>query len=572
MSNRTYDTRSREELLAAPYFTPFLDTTAITDIGLRELRTLDQFLHWSSRSNLEATGKDDFLAFAEHDKSARRLENLRTALDRLLPPEAASLVAVRDAIRIKRPRSRSCDRRNRATLLANRHMAPYRDLEAIEKVELEDLRVMDRFMAFAGERNIEVPEVEDFLAFSADVTTSRRLRSLKTALDILLPGNPGVLITLDAAIAQKGRPRTESPARKARPQAKRRVAPSELPDGWQRLLSEMRAGRIIAGRRSPARTLVDNMEEVLQEYVKLQQNAGAEIEITVEGLRRFEDSKAAHAKMICEPKYTQQNNRPATRHTATMRLRQFADYLGCDGVTISAFRAHENVLRRECGTAVPLKFGKYEALPTLAETWQMAHVLLEKSLKASLRQTQLRLVNEAAVVALWTFIPLRLRDGQLLWGRDVYHDGARYRIDIETQKEEEELKGRLHEVLTPFLDALVLTGIDPAYLEAMRSRANAKELPLFVRTNGRMLGAGYPSSVWRKHLGTGAHIARTRIHTELGKLGPEGVDASLALCAQSDQRSRAFYQAKAVAAAQRQKGQAMVDGMLRECLAADNIT
>ncbi|MCZ0812223.1 hypothetical protein N5A93_08270 [Roseovarius sp. EGI FJ00037] len=564
MSDRRYDTRSRDQLLAGSHFAPYSGTASIKTIGLRELRTLDQFLAWSNETDLELTGSDVFLAFAAQDKSTRRLENLRTALDRLLPSEASALVAVRDAIRRKHPRSRSCDRRDRATLLESSHIAPYRGLDAIEEVDLEDLRVLERFMAFAAERGIDVPDVKDFLSFCSDVTTSRRLRSLKAALDILLPGNPGVIITLNAAIAEKGTPRSPVKSPKARPPGKRRVTLAGLPDQWQRRLSALRAGRMINGRRPPARSVVNSMEEVLREYVKVQQDAGAGIDLTVEGLRRFEDSKARHAQRISDPKYAGQGNRPATRHTATMRIRQFAEYLSCDDMIIAAFRTHENALRRECDTVVPLKFGRYEDLPTLAETWELAHDLLEKSFRTKRRQTRLRLVNEAAVIALWTFIPLRLQDGQLLWGRDIYHDGTRYRIDIETQKEGKELRGRLHEALTPFLDALVLTGIDSAYLDAMRSRANAEELPVFVRTNGRMLGAGYPSAVWRKHLGTGAHIARTRIHTELGRLGREGVDAALALCAQRDQRSRTFYQARAVAVAQRTRGQEMIDAILEE--------
>lgn len=569
MSDRKYDTRGREQLLAASHFASYRETAAIKTIGLRELRTLDRFLAWSNEVDLESARSDVFLGFAAQDKSTRRLENLRFALDRLLPPESSALVAVRDAIRSKRPRSRSCDRRDRSTLLESPHIAPYRDLDAIEEVDLEDLRVLERFMAFATERGIEVPDVKDFLSFCSDVTTSRRLRSLKTALDILLPGNPGVLITLNAAIAEKGTPGSRGKSPTARSPGKRRVTLDGLPDQWRRLLSALRVGRMINGRRPPARSVVDNMEEVLREYAKVQQDAGAGIDLTVEGLRRFEESKARHAQTISEPKYIGQGNRPATRHTAIMRIRRFAEYLGCDDMTIAAFKVHENALRRECDTVVPLKFGKYEDLRTLAETWELAHDLLEKSLRTKRRQTRLRLINEAAVIALWTFIPLRLQDGQLRWGRDIYHDGDRYRIDIETQKEGEELRGRLNEALTPFLDAIVLTGIDSAYLDAMRSRAASGELPVFVRTNGRMLGARHPSAVWRKHLGTGAHIARTRIHTELGKLGRDGVDAALALCAQRDERSRTIYQARALASAQRTKGQKIIDAMLEECLLED---
>jgi hypothetical protein len=93
-----------------------------------------------------------------------------------------------------------------------------------------------------------------------------------------------------------------------------------------------------------------------------------------------------------------------------------------------------------------------------------------------------------------------------------------------------------------------------------------EELSLFRDVAGHMLARSYLSKVWRVHFGTGAQISRSRVHTELGQLGPEGVEAALALEAQRDERTRVHYQGKAVAAAQRRKGQDMVDGLLAECL------
>jgi hypothetical protein len=227
-------------------------------------------------------------------------------------------------------------------------------------------------------------------------------------------------------------------------------------------------------------------------------------------------------------------------------------------------RTHENVLRRKTGAVVPLKFAKLDRLPDLKATWKLAASLLAKSAAEPRRQSALRLLNETAVIALWTLLPLRLRDGQLRWGRDVRFDGTRYRVDIETSKENEPLRGALHEVLTPFLDALVLRNLDPLWLAEMQCRSMADELPLFRDVDGRMLARTYPSKVWRAHFGTGAHISRSRVHTELGQLGSEGVEAALALAAQRDERSRVFYQGKAVAVAQRRKGQDMTDALLEE--------
>jgi hypothetical protein len=87
-------------------------------------------------------------------------------------------------------------------------------------------------------------------------------------------------------------------------------------------------------------------------------------------------------------------------------------------------------------------------------------------------------------------------------------DGIRYRVDIKTAKEDEPLRGALHKVLTPFLDAQVLRGLDPAWLDQKRRRAMEEELPLFRDVAGHMLARSCPSKVWRVHFGTGAQIAQ----------------------------------------------------------------
>lgn len=562
----TYDTRSREEILAAQHFAPFREGPGVSRIGLRELRTLDRFFRFAQDRGVATPAVHDFLAFAEGDVSTRRLDDLRTAFDRLLPMGTPVLETVREAIRAKRPRSRVCDRRSRETLRDDPLMAPYRVLPAFDQVPLEELRVLARFLAFAEAGGISVPTEEDYLAFAVDTASSRRLRSLKSALDRLLPNNPAVHVVLAAAIARKNPPRPSRAGEKPRPAATRRVAVSELPEAWQALLRAMRCGAMPLHVGIPAASRIDSTEDVLREYVKVQRDAAAPPEICIEGVRRLEASRAAHAEAREEPKYQDEGNRPATRHTAIMRLRQFGELLGLDPLLMAALRTHENRLRQQLDSVVPLKFGRLDKLPGLSATWGLAADLLGQSAVAARRQTRLRLLNEAVVVALWALLPLRLRDGQLLWGRDIRFDGACYRVDIETGKEEEPLRGALHRVLTPFLDALVLRGMGRAWLGELRHRAMEEELPLFRAVNGRMLAASYPSAVWRTHFGTGAHISRSRVHTELGQLGPEGVDAALALNAQRDVRTAAGYQGKAVENALRRKGQDMVNELLAQNL------
>ena len=83
---------------------------------------------------------------------------------------------------------------------------------------------------------------------------------------------------------------------------------------------------------------------------------------------------------------------------------------------------------------VPPKFGRLDNLPGLAASWGLAADLLTQSKAATRRQTKLRLLTETSVGAIWTLLPLRLDDGQLLWGRDLRPNDTRYGVDIETRK------------------------------------------------------------------------------------------------------------------------------------------
>jgi hypothetical protein len=118
--------------------------------------------------------------------------------------------------------------------------------------------------------------------------------------------------------------------------------------------------------------------------------------------------------------------------------------------------------------------------------------------------------------------------------------------------------------LQPFLDGIVLRGMDPDHIGHLRDQSLADQITVLRNVSGKGLSREYPSTVWRKHMGTGAHIARTRVHTELGQLGPDGVDMALALAAQRDARTSLEYQATQVARAQRVRGQEMMDGLLAE--------
>lgn len=557
---RSHDRRPAVEILAQERFAPYRVLPGLEELSLRELRTFDRFIVFAKGQGVEAPSVEDFLAFVAMDRSPRQLENLRLVFARVLPANAAVHGTLRAAIRQKRPRGRTCDRRPRDVIVACAHFEDYRDLPALQDIPLEELRVLDRFLIFAGERGLEIPTTGDFLAFSADTSSPRRLRSLYSALDKLLPGNPAVRLTLIEAIRRKT-PEAGAPRRPGTPRAAQCSVPRDaLPEDWQTSLEAMRAGEILSGLPALAATTMKSLEEALRQYAHSLRSAGLPVEISLDGIRVHEAAMIDGVILDRNGnKLRDRGSRPATLHTATMRLRQFGERHGIAADLVADLRVHENVLRRRVGAVNALKFGKFHDLPGLRDTWMLALALLEESRKSGRRATGLRLRNEALVIALWSLVPLRLQDGVLLWGEQLTRPEGRYQIGLVTNKTDEPLEGPLHDRLKPFLDALVLEGVDAGYLDIMRDRAIAERLPLLRRLDGGPLDSRYPSTVWLKHMGTGAHIARTRVHTELARFGPQGVEAALALCAQTDTRTKAFYRGKAARDAEVRRGQDLVE-------------
>ena len=561
MTKRHYDNRSRDEILAGDRLAPFRTAPAVDHLRLGHLRTLDRFIAFAEAQGIVTPTVDDFLAFCEGDRSTRKLKVLQRAFNELLPVTAPARQTVSEAIRRKLPRKSRKDWRTREELRSDPLFEPYRQLPSFETIPVEYLRALSRFLSFMRIHGVKKPSVDHYLTYAKDAQSVRSLDQLAKAFDALLPGNPSSIGPLREAITQKRSatrtPKARGPGRPAR----RRLAVTELPADWQRCLKSLRI------RSEP---VAKSMEDMLREYAFVQRQAGLPLAITVDGVRRFEAFRTAQAAAKENPQYEGQGDRPATRHIYAKRIREFVELLHLDPLLIAALRQHERRLNRELASVVPLKFGRLDDLPGLAETWGLAVRLLLEGEQAKRRGTKLRLLNEAAVIALWTLMPLRRGDGQLRWGRDVWFDGERYRIDIVTKKEGEPLQGRLHEALTSFLDALTLRGVDRAYLREMRAQAEAEELPLFRHHTGRQFKETYFYGVWKKHMGTGAHISRTRVHSELGKLGPEGVRSALALCAQRDPRTAAAYQSEAVSRALREKGQDMIDALLTEAAALED--
>ncbi|WP_172891439.1 hypothetical protein [Cohaesibacter sp. ES.047] len=316
------------------------------------------------------------------------------------------------------------------------------------------------------------------------------------------------------------------------------------------------------------------MQDVISEYVWTLKTAGVPVVIDTAGVRILEQTKKDRAPSAEEAAYMNQGCRARTLQTATTRLRQFGKELGISPQILADLSKHINKLESDAAAESPLKFGRYEQVPSYKDIYRIACQLLKDSSTATHRKTKNKLRNQAAVIALWLFMPLRITDGLLRWGDDITYDAniGSYKINVATNKTGQSIRAPLHPKLDRFFDALIFDEVSPevgtGWLNQQRQRLIQGKAPVFHDFLGKMYDKKRFSKVWREHFGTGAHIARTMAHTELGKRGAEGVAMAMALCAQRDIKTRLAYQADALRDTLFKQSQSLMDQLVAKTLSS----
>ena len=238
--------------------------------------------------------------------------------------------------------------------------------------------------------------------------------------------------------------------------------------------------------------------------------------------------------------------RASTRNINLSALNRFRRHVLSDAVDQSIIRGLFRDIRRDERSEVSRLNQKLSRAGSIEATLKKAVKLLAKSR----RQRSLTLRNSylcaASALALFSLIPFRVSDSNLLWGENVWFEAGRYFIKVKTGKTGKMFRGPLCDFLTPFLDALLLKGRADAYLLQAREDAIVNALPVFMKANNDDMSDKRVKILWYRHTGCGMHVTRARIHTELGKIGAKGVETALILCAQKDLKTAQYYQGRAM--------------------------
>lgn len=474
-----------------------------------------------------------------------------------------------------RPRSR--DRRDQAAILSDPRWDPF--LAAVPvgamieegRLTLRALREADRFLAWAEKHAIAAIDEQAVQAYCAGRHSPGIPILLRKAFRVLAAGDPAIEVF--ERITR--RRMAEAKVRKAEaawptggPSADRtagralRVSVPEtaLPTAWRAALTAMRDDEPGEAIAAPAPTITESVARQMRQFALSARLAGLPMAMERAQLK-------AHLAVLRARKL-----RPGTMMAATSRLLTFQLYTAPHDPITHTVRRIARRWEARANHETPLREQQAARLPGLAGIQKQAAALLQKSFSTQNPRSAQHERNAALALAFPTLLPLRLADLTLAFGVHITWDGRSWVLDTVISKsrfEARPYKTRIDPWLTPFIDAVVLQGAAPDNLAAMRARCIAHRRRVFVDRNGQPCTYGYVSRMWKRYVGTGAHVVRSLVHDDRGAEGDAGVRDALLVCGQTSMAIAKVYQTRAhdrraVATVQSAIAAALDDSTLRE--------
>ncbi|MFG6608132.1 hypothetical protein ACGYLM_15315 [Sulfitobacter sp. 1A10445] len=446
------------------------------------------------------------------------------------------------------------DIRSRDEVLSGKGWANLSTLPEAQTIPLKHLKQADRFFEFCNQRGLTDIQVHHVAAFD----TSRSPSSLKILRDTLRSfyGQEHPISHVVEQVRQarcrayrlqRGKTGVKTNATKV---LRISVPPHELPEHWQTVLDDLEGGVPVAGRRISAST-AQNMRNYARQLIWSVRRNELPEEISIETLSAYDKD------------LSQRGLRASSCAFQFGFLRTLASFVQPSLEVDEALRDLVADYKRIASRSIRLKDGKFAHLAPIEILFGRAFLLLEKGLAETHKTKRVTLLLDAAAIAFLTLIPLRNTDTVLRWGEHISIEPSTtddwvYRIDTSISKTGVDFGGKLHPILNPFLEALLLMGRHPAFLQRRLAEAIVNNEPVFPLSNGGARRSYSLSRRWRARLGTGSHIARTQAHTLLGALGPKGVAAALALCAHRSYATRLHYQDVSLSQALMRQSQKML--------------
>jgi hypothetical protein len=393
----------------------------------------------------------------------------------------------------------------------------------------DELAVLDDFMKFCGLCSCTDPKARDIRAFGAlNEVSAQNMLNLEKAFNRLGIGSDFSRIIENVAWDIHHKEDFSIIPNKCNHECtyKFSVPEKEFPEDWKKTISALRSKKI------PAPSILKRMIQRLGAFRFSAMSAGLEADLSsTKALRAFyiDLRTRSSEKNDGEPRW-------AYLRSAFEELRRFAVAHGYDGAVVDLLQSKEKELTALEQKQTPQKMAKAISVPDAGELLVKAEGLLNMANKADLPQLRHTYRNRSAAIAIGIAIPARPID---VYQKHIFNEGIffdentgcyRFKYLPSKAKSGAQLSIELAPYWNQFIDALILQDQHPSYLWEIRRKVLKDRRPLYVLYTGRQCGYSWYSNAWRAVVGTGGHIARTKIYDSMANLGEFGIQYSRAVC------------------------------------------
>jgi hypothetical protein len=325
------------------------------------------------------------------------------------------------------------------------------------------------------------------------------------------------------------------------------VYPWELPDTWQAALR--RAAKGLPGHNTapPARAILQRMRDKLCQLAWSARDAGLAPDLTEQVVRQY--LEGLETRLCARP----QGVRWATMRATVEELNRFARYAG------TFTKEDLKYLSRRLSRYALLEKGqdalKFYALLETGNTTigiiNQADVLIEQAAREKDPSERHRLRNAAATLGLYSIVPLRNADANLILGETLLWESGTWIIDTKIQKtlahNPEPLIVPLEPEFARYIDIVILGDFDPRHLPERRVAAVQSMRPLFVKPDGSEADSTYIARIFKEQTGNSFTTTRTMLHTDQAiSRGAAGTRDAMRMAHQTSPATAQKYQAKRV--------------------------
>ena len=426
------------------------------------------------------------------------------------------------------------------------------------------LRRADRFLHHVALRNGDpsAPTAEDWRAWGSCSRIEKTCRVLEEIGPETTHAARPVLRELRRAKWRQAHPRRSGAA--AGPARRVSLPETEWPRAWRRAVRRLRRGATARQRNivSP-----DAGEVVSPKVLANLVNTVAELARVAADADLGEDiSHALIDRWIA--RLDDRGVRDVTKAIRLKEIRVFAGELGADATVVEEVRRLATAFAQEANRHRTRKERRFLALDFgVGEVFERARACRLRAAEIPpWREEAVHARLDAALLGLSVNAPLRCGDlHRVRIGHELERtsEGWRFAIRQEKTGDSYEMR-RLWPEVGEMLDAVVLGGRDETHLWTRLNVLEGRALFAWDDDHTEPVDEGWPTKVWRRHVGVGIHMVRSLWATHYADENPHESWAASDLLGHGSGRTREAYEVRVRRDRAVAQTQDLIEGLLKE--------